>query len=116
MTPYQRFRSEFHGIDPERFPADYIDRQVEKGRWRCWGNGRAAILAEIRVYPSGLKEVHGVAAAGELPEIVNLIPKAEAWGRKCRCKGAEIVSRPEWAKVLATHGYRVSQARLWKEF
>lgn len=116
LEPYTRFRAEFAAIDPERYPAEYIERQVERGRWRCFGNERAAMLAEIKVYPSGLKEVHCVCAAGDMAEIVALAPIVEAWGRKCGCKGAEVVSRPEWARVLASHGYRVTQARLWKEF
>ena len=111
--PYLRFRDEFVSLDPERYPADYIDRQVWTGHWRVWGNERAAIIAEIKVYPSGLREVHGVAAAGDLREIVGLIPYAEAWGAAAGCKWASIESRGGWERMLP--GYSVSQTRIVKE-
>lgn len=111
--PYERFRDEFAALDPDRYPADYIDRQVWTGAWRCWGDDSAAILAEIRTYPSGLREVHGIAAAGDLRAIVGLIPLAEAWGASAGCKIASIESREGWGKLLP--GYRVEQVRIVKE-
>lgn len=112
--PYERFRDEFIALDPDRYPADYIDAQVWTGAWRCWGNESAAIIAELKRYPSGLLEVHGVMAAGVLESIVELIPLAEQWGRECGCQFAEIVSLPGWQRVMAKHGYQVAQVRLWK--
>ena len=97
---YLPFRHEFIAIDPERYPAGYIDRQVAEGVWRCWGARKAAILAEIKFYPSGAREVHGVAAAGELQEIVGLIPLALDWGRANGCERAVIESRPGWERML----------------
>jgi hypothetical protein len=110
------FRDEFATIDPARYPIEYIEKQVASGFWRVWSNDRAAIIATIKRYPSGLREVHGLAAAGDLAEIVGLIPLAEDWGRSRGCVGAEIASKPAWAKIMAAHGYKPAQVRLWKEF
>lgn len=110
---YERFRDEFAALSPERYPADYIDRQVWTGAWRCWGNDRAAILAEIRTYPSGLREVHGLGAAGDVRAIIDLIPFAEAWGAQAGCRLASIESRQAWGKLLP--GYEVEQVRIVKE-
>lgn len=100
MTPYLAFRDEIVALDPERYPAEFIDRQVLEGAWRCWGCHEAAILAEIKTYPSGFKELHGIAAAGELRAIVGLIRLAEEWARGQGCARAVIESRPGWAKAL----------------
>lgn len=115
LEAYLTFRRDFAAIDPARYPIDWIDHQIAAGVYRCWGNEHAAIIAEIHTYPSGLKEVHGVAAAGDLQEIVSLIPNAEQWGREQGCVGAEILSHIGWAKVMASHGYKMSQARVYKE-
>ncbi|WPZ05489.1 hypothetical protein [Pelagerythrobacter marinus] len=110
---YLPFREQFVALDPERYPPEYIDAQVWAGFWACWGTENAAILAEIKTYPSGLREVHGLAAAGDVQEIVALIPMAEAWGKQQGCRLASIESRPGWAKVL--DGYEVDQVRIVKE-
>jgi hypothetical protein len=110
---YARFRDEFADIAPDKYPASYIDGQVLSGEWRCWGTERAAIIAEIKTYPSGLKEVHGVAATGDLGEIRALIPLAEQWGRENGCQWAAIESRGGWERLLPE--YQVEQVRIARE-
>lgn len=110
---YEPFRHEFHAIDPDYYPADYMDGQVYAGFWRCWGTPDAAILAELKRYPSGLLEVHGVAAAGNLQAIVDLIPLAEQWGRELGAVRAVIESREGWARLLP--GYEPHQVAVRKE-
>lgn len=111
MNAYLAHREAFISLDPDRYPAWYIDCMVERGDWRCWGNERAAILAEIKEYPSRLKEVHGIAAAGDLQEIVNLIPFAEAWGRENGCVRAVIESREGWLRMLPDYCAHTVAAR-----
>lgn len=110
---YKPFREAIVALDPLRYPADYIDRQVWAGFWRCWGTEDAAILAELRTYPSGVFEVHGIAAAGDLDAIIALIPKAEDWGRSLGAIGAVIESRPGWIKALPD--YQLFQAAMRKD-
>lgn len=109
---YLPFREAFVALSPDKFPPDYIDAQVWAGFWQCWSDGRAAILAEIKTYPSGLKEVHGLAAAGDLENIVALIPYAEAYGRKAGASLASIESAPGWARIMEKHGYATDQVRI----
>lgn len=78
-------------------------------------NGRAAALAEIRRYPTGAMDVHGLVAAGDVEAIVELIPTIEAWGEAMGCIGAVIESRPAWARIMKKHGYDVFQTAVRKE-
>lgn len=109
---YLPFREEFIALAPDKYPAAYMDCQVATCVWQCWSDGKSAILAEIRTYPSGLMEVHGLAAAGVLEGIKKLIPLAEEYGRHLGCTIASIESRPEWARVLPD--YEVEQVRVVK--
>lgn len=110
---YEPFRPDFHALDPDRYPADYMDAQVYAGFWRCWGTPEAAILVELKRYPSGVLEVHGVAAAGDLQTIVGLIPCAEHWGRELGAVRAVIESRSGWERIL--NGYEVHQVSIRKD-
>ncbi len=110
---YLPFRAAFAALDPERYPGSHIDTKVIGGAYRCWGNENAAILAEIRTYPSGIREVHGLAAAGDLAEILRLIPLAEEWGRAEGCQRAVIESRPGWERILPD--YELHQVSVRKD-
>lgn len=113
MDAYCAHRAEFVALCPEKYPAEYIDAQILSRNWLCWGDERAAILAEVKTYPSGLREIHGLAAAGDLTEIQNLIPLAEQYGEHIGCKIASIESREGWARLLPD--YEVEQVRIVKE-
>ena len=110
---YERFRDELTGLDPDRYPAWFWDRQIYIGFWRVWGSDKAVIVAELKPYPSGIIELHGVAAAGDLAAIVDLIPLAEAWGREAGAVRAVIESREGWARMLPE--YEVHQVSVRKE-
>lgn len=111
---YEHWRSRFlEAADEELYPAEWMDRRVATGRARFWGNEQAAILAEIKLYPSGAKEVHGLVAAGDLDAIRALIPLAEQWGKSRGCKLASIESHPAWARLMPD--YSISQVRIVKE-
>lgn len=111
--PYILFRDELTGLDPYRYPAWYWDRQVYVGFWKVWGNAKSVIVAELKHYPSGIFELHGVAAAGDLAGIVDLIPLAEEWGREAGAVRAVIESREGWARMLPE--YQVHQVSVRKE-
>jgi hypothetical protein len=78
------------------------------------GRAPAAIVTELRDYP-GCRAIHGLAAAGDLGEIADvLIPAAEAWGKKQGCAFAIIESRPGWARQLRGSGYETHQVSVRK--
>lgn len=113
---YQTWRLRFlEAVDEDLHPAHWIDAMVAGGKWKFWGNNQAAILAEIKIYPSGAKEVHGVVAAGELDAIKALIPNAEQWGRDNGCIRATIQSSPAWARLMRDAGYVPEQLIIAKE-
>lgn len=104
----------FEAIDETLYPREWLDRRVASGRARFWGNEAGAIVAEIKVYPSGAREVHGLLAAGEIDAIRELIRCAEAWGRAKGCTRATISSHPAWARILREDGYLPSQLTILK--
>jgi len=111
---YLRFRDGFVSILDERYyPAPWLDSEVYAGFVKLFCCDDAAILAELKVYPSELMEVHGVAATGCLASIKQLILQAEQWGRDEGCATASISSREAWAKILPD--YKVYQISIRKD-
>jgi hypothetical protein len=112
---YALWRGRFlEAVDEDLYPAEWLDRRVASGRARFWDNGLAAILAEIKVYPGGVREVHGLVAAGEVEAIKALIPLAEQWGRERGCTRASISSHPAWARIMKDAGYEPEQLTIVK--
>lgn len=116
MMIYSKFRELLaSAIDQTRFPLAYLDYLVASGNARSLSTGRAAVLFELKKYPSGLQDLHGIVAAGNLDDVAReLIPQAEAWGRANGCVAALIESRPGWARVLKDHGYETHQVSVRK--
>ena len=112
---YADWRERFlEAVDQDLHPADWIDANVATGKWRFWESDRAAILARIKLYPSGAKEVHGLVAAGGLDAIKALIPLAEQWGRDSGATRASISSHPAWVRLMRNEGYEMTQATIVK--
>lgn len=112
---YADWRGRFlEAIDETLYPAAWLDWLLETEQAKFWGNDRGAIIAEMREYPSGVREIHGLVAAGELDAIKALIPSAEAWGRKYGAKRASIASHPAWARIMREDGYEPHQLSIVK--
>jgi hypothetical protein len=100
-------------LDDRFYRLSDLDLMILNGA-RFWSNDKAAIVAEIKTYPTGNKVVEGVVAAGALADIVALIPLAEAWGRENGAIAAKIESRAGWIKTLRKQGWEPFQAALVK--
>ena len=113
---YCEFRERFGEVIDDRYHTlDWLDLQILHGEFRFWRTANAAIITEMRGYPTGAKDIHGIIAAGDMGEIVNsLIPQAEEWARENGCIAAIIESRPGWAKALAPFGYSTHQVAIRK--
>jgi hypothetical protein len=113
---YLRFRDAFAAVlDPALYTIDWLDREILEGKAELWVGREAAIVARIRDYPTGARDIEGLIAAGDLGEIVAaLIPEAEAFGRALGCTGAIIESREGWGRVLRRRGYAPYQTALRK--
>ena len=123
MSEYARFRPLFaEALDTRLYTIEHLDDLLYSGRAQIWFGEAAAIVTEVRTYPTGTTVIHGLVAAttpasagAGLAEIVEtLIPKAEAWGRSIGCVLAIIESRPGWARALRARGYAPHQAAVRK--
>ena len=117
VNDYARWRPLFEqAIDQRFYTIEHLDRMIFDGITQIWFGEEAAIVTELKTYPTGVQVIEGIVAAGDLDEIVeHLIPKAEAWAKEFGCKFARIESREGWAKVLKKKGWEVSQTALVKE-
>lgn len=114
---YCSFRNAFAEVMDERYHTlPWLDEQMLTGKVQFWRSDNAAIITEVRNYPTGATDIHGLIAAGNLEEIVEvLIPQAEEWGREQNCIAAQIESRAGWAKALKSYGYEAHQLTVRKE-
>ena len=115
-TGYVRHREEIAALlDPRCYSIGWIDRELLDGRVHALASEDAVIVFEVRTYPEGAKELHGLVAAGKLAAILPLIGEAERWGKGQGCAFACIASREGWRKVLEEYGYEVHQVELRKD-
>jgi hypothetical protein len=94
----------------------WLDEQVLSGKVKFWHSENAAMITEVRDYPTGAKDIHALIAAGDLEEIVNdITPRAEEWAREQGCLAAQVESRLGWARALKPSGYQTHQMIVRKE-
>ena len=116
MDAYLRHRQEIEGLlDPRFYPLEWVDKRVWTGAIRTMSNDTAIIGFEVKDYPGGARELHGMFAAGDLDGILALIDECEAFARSLHCTVATIESRSGWARVLKSRGYAPHQLRIQKE-
>lgn len=116
MLFYGQWRRKFEKLlDPRFYNIEWLDQGVAGGVAVPFGNARACIVVEIKQYPAGAKEVHGLCAAGDMGAILDLIDQAEEWGREQGAIVATIASREGWGRVLHHKGYRPYQSEIRKE-
>lgn len=116
LAAYLRHRDEIAALlDPRLYSIEWLDREVATNSVGVMGDERGVIVFEIKHYPTGAMDVHGLVAAGELEAILGLIEQCENWARDHGCIGALIASRPGWARVLKSRGYEPHQVSVRKE-
>lgn len=102
-------------LDPELYPVAWLDEQVASGTFVLFSDEKSAILAAVKRYPTGLLELHGQIAVGELNSLLgSTIPSAENWGRSIGCTRAVIESRRGWSRVMRSSGYEEHQVHIRK--
>ncbi|ABQ70797.1 hypothetical protein Swit_4459 [Rhizorhabdus wittichii RW1] len=103
-------------MDRRYYTPAWLAGEVWSGRARFWSTERAALVAEIKAYPTGARDLHFLVAAGDLDALIETLrPEAEAWGRSTGCVAALVESRAGWARALAPHGYELHQTTIRKE-
>lgn len=115
-SEWLRFRDDFAAmLDPETHTIEWLDGEVATGRMLLFATDASAIIASVRTYPTGLRELEGQAATGNLADIVgDLIPRAEAYARQIGCRYASIASREGWSRMLQGSGYKIHQTMIRK--
>ena len=114
---YAQWRPHFaKALDERLYTIEHLDSLIHSGVTQIWYGEEAAIVTELKQYPTGAWVIEGIVAAGSLDEIVEeLIPRAEQYGREAGCIMARIESREGWGKVLKSKGWEISQTALVKE-
>jgi hypothetical protein len=114
---YLQWRTAFAAaVDDRLYPLEWVDARILAGSAQFWRSDAAAAVTEIRYYPTGAYDVHGLVAAGDAGEVRDrIIPQVEAWGRSIGALGIVIESRPGWARILRPAGFRAHQLAVRKE-
>lgn len=114
---YEQWRPALaEAVDGRLYTIEYLDALVIEKRAFMWASEDAAIIAEIKMFPTGAKAIHCLVAAGSLEGVMHLAPIVEEWGRARGCIGALVEGRAGWAKALKGRGYRHYQTAVWKDF
>lgn len=109
-------RDEIAGIlDPRCYTIDWLDTEVGSGRIQIRSNQGAVIGFEVKVYPAGARELHGMFAVGDVGDCLALWDDAEAQATADGFEFAVIASREGWARVMRSRGYVVHQTEIRKE-
>lgn len=104
-------------MDRRLHTLEWLDARILAGSALFWCCEGAAAVTEIRTYPTGAHEVHGLVAAGDVIEVRDrIVPQVEAWGRAIGALGLVIESRPGWARLLRSAGFEPHQLAVRKQF
>lgn len=114
---YLEWRSAFAAAMDERlYRPEWLDARILAGTVQFWRSDQAAAVTEVRAYPTGAYDVHGLVAAGDVAEVRDkIVPEVEAWGRAIGAIGIVIESRPGWARALRSAGFVPHQLAIRKE-
>jgi len=116
-TEYLAWRPAFvAAMDTRLHTPEWLDGRMLAGMAQFWRSAHAAAVTEIRTYPTGAYDVHGLIAAGDVGEVRDIIvPEVEAWARTIGALGIVIESRPGWARALKGRGFEPHQLAVRKE-
>jgi hypothetical protein len=115
-TAYDLCRDQIADMLDERFyPLEWLDQQIATGAIRTLANDGGFIGYEIKEYPSGAREAHGMFAVGDLDAVLELIDQVEFYARSQGFIALTIASRAGWAKALKSRGFEPHQLTIMKE-
>lgn len=105
------------GINPMFWNAGLMDQALVNGEAFFIATDKAAMIFEIKEYPTGARVGHVVLSAGDKGEIVGPLREfAESFTKAAGCIGALVESRSGWARALKPYGYQPLQTSVFKEY
>tara|TARA_R110000868_G_scaffold265853_1_gene524736 strand:+ start:4701 stop:5066 length:366 start_codon:yes stop_codon:yes gene_type:complete len=87
----------------ETHDKEHIWSRIESGFAQFWALPNSALVTEINTYETGMREIRGWLAAGDMDEIKAFVPKLEDWARMAGCKRAAITGRRGWLRAFADY-------------
>jgi hypothetical protein len=93
---------------------DDVYEMVMDGECQFWPGKRSASVTQIQVFPR-LKRMHMWLCGGDMTEILDMLPSAEAYGAARGCTQFTTAGRPGWDKVMRPHGYEPAYRVCMKE-
>ena len=88
---------------------------IARGEATIWANDNSALFLRIDTYPNGEKVIEVGPAGGDMHEIIESVPRIEAWAREQGCTQAHVCAgRIGWSKALAPQGYEVFSTTIRK--
>ena len=93
---------------------DHVWARIESGEAHLFPMPNAAMVVELKRWPTGYKEAVAWLAGGSLDEIKAFTPKIEDWARAEGCNRAAVnAGRRGWQHALP--GYRAAGTYLTKD-
>lgn len=84
----------------ERYPLDYIQRQLENADWQVYIHDKTLFLTCITVYPSGFKSLDILLVVGDDMKLwsESVWNAFKRWAKDLRCKEIDFQGRKGWSK------------------
>jgi hypothetical protein len=114
---YSRWRPAFAAaMDVRLHTPEWLDARLLARSAQFWRSEHAAAVTEIRNYPTGAYDIHGLVAAGDVGEVRDrIVPQVEAWARAIGALGIVVESRSGWARALRPAGFAPHQLAVRKD-
>lgn len=93
---------------------EHLLARIFAGKAQLWTEEDGACVTTIEKYDTGLLEVYGWLAGGELEAVQRIVARIEKWAKANGINRARIEGRRGWVKALP--GYRELATVICKEF
>jgi len=117
VNEYHHWRSAFgEALDPRYYSLEWLDWMVASGRAMIFFATDCALIAELRYYPTGARDVLVICTAGSpKATIEKLAPMLETWGRAEGCIAIMGESRQAWTRLLKAVGWEQYKTGMRKD-
>lgn len=107
MEAYFHWRSRLiEALDERYYTPEWLDHLIMSGRAIFFPGDDCALVAEVRFYPTGARDIFIICTAGDpIKTRDQMVPKLEEWGRKAGCLAVAGESRIAWTRLLKPLGF-----------